>query len=489
MAGLFRKKKAEPAVTRPEADCETIYIEQLLGQIRCRKAHPEIEKEIRGHIEEQAEANIADGMEPEKALQAAVKDMGDPVETGVALDVIHRPQPAWNMIFLMLLISAISIFIHVVIGVQKEEAENFYGYYGWGYIQRTTLHTVIGFIMMLGMYLLDYSFIGHYAKYIGFGLIALLLACFLNRPVNGAYYWIPGFGAASGLYIGLLFVPVYGAILYHYRGSSYRGIIKSLLWMIVPSFVILRMPCLSVAVQVFYCMAVMLTAAVLKGWFQVRKKAVCGGLWGVILVLPMAMLAIALRTGAFLAEYQIMRLQAFISGDTSDYNYIGQLLQKILAGSRLLGQSSGGREILEVNSLPEFDSNYILVWIGSYYGILAAGVVCVLLIFLIFKVFRISLGQSNQLGMMIGLGCGMVFLSSVVINIMENLFLLPVGQTFLPFFSYGGSGTIVSYIIMGVLLSVYRYKNVLPANQAMKPKLRVKIELQRNRTASEYKEQ
>ena len=38
------------------------YIKTLLEQVRCKKAHSMIEEEIRGHIEEQTEVNIASGM-------------------------------------------------------------------------------------------------------------------------------------------------------------------------------------------------------------------------------------------------------------------------------------------------------------------------------------------------------------------------------------------------------------------------------------------
>lgn len=34
------------------------YIKTLLEQVRCQKAHPAIERELRGHIEEQAMEEI-----------------------------------------------------------------------------------------------------------------------------------------------------------------------------------------------------------------------------------------------------------------------------------------------------------------------------------------------------------------------------------------------------------------------------------------------
>jgi len=47
----------------------------------------------------------------------------------------------------------------------------------------------------------------------------------------------------------------------------------------------------------------------------------------------------------------------------------------------------------------------------------------------------------------------------------------------LPFLSYGGSGTLLSYILMGLVLSVYRYKNIPLESQKRKSlKIRISVE-------------
>ena len=67
-----------------------------------------------------------------------------------------------------------------------------------------------------------------------------------------------------------------------------------------------------------------------------------------------------------------------------------------------------------------------------------------------------------------GCGCGMIILLNVIIHVGINLGLLPVTGSFLPFFSTGGSSIITSYVLMGIILSVYRYKNVYPARVKLK---------------------
>ena len=82
------------------------------------------------------------------------------------------------------------------------------------------------------------------------------------------------------------------------------------------------------------------------------------------------------------------------------------------------------------------------------------------LLFLTIKIFKISIAQKNQLGMMIGIGCGLAFFMKIFASTLINLQILPYFSISMPFLSYGGSSTIVSYILLGLVLSVYRYKNI-----------------------------
>ena len=101
-------------------------------------------------------------------------------------------------------------------------------------------------------------------------------------------------------------------------------------------------------------------------------------------------------------------------------------------------------------------------YLSSVYGTITAILLCCVLAVLIFAVFNTAMRQKNQLGMMMGCGCGIVFLINFSINILENLGVLPQSVTFLPFLSAGGSCIIVSYGLMGIVLSTYRYKNIYP---------------------------
>lgn len=62
------------------------YLNSVTDQIRCHKARPMIREELQNHILEQAESYEREGMTPPDSVREAVRQMGDPVEAGCALD-------------------------------------------------------------------------------------------------------------------------------------------------------------------------------------------------------------------------------------------------------------------------------------------------------------------------------------------------------------------------------------------------------------------
>ncbi len=74
------------------------YLYTLTEQIRCKMARGTIEQEINDHIEDQKAEFLSEGMSQTEAEEAAVREMGDPVEVGLEMDRIHRPTMAWGMI-------------------------------------------------------------------------------------------------------------------------------------------------------------------------------------------------------------------------------------------------------------------------------------------------------------------------------------------------------------------------------------------------------
>ena len=199
------------------------YLKTLLEQIRCKKARPYVKQEFQDHIEDQIEANMQAGMDREQAEREAVRDMGDPVETGISLDSVHRPQVAWKLLGIIVLISIAGVLIHA--GIAGKISEN-----AAAGSDRYVFHVVIGLAVMMILYLLDYTVLARFSKIIA---VILLFACLVTLlggyQLNGARYFIvlPGGRGISMQTLMLFYVPIYGAILYKYHGWGYKGLMRA----------------------------------------------------------------------------------------------------------------------------------------------------------------------------------------------------------------------------------------------------------------------
>lgn len=91
------------------------FIKTLTEQMRCVKARDGVARELADHIIDQAEMYEREGMKHDEAVEKAVHEMGDPVEIGVSLDRIHRPQADWKMILLTFVLSVAGIFCMIPI--------------------------------------------------------------------------------------------------------------------------------------------------------------------------------------------------------------------------------------------------------------------------------------------------------------------------------------------------------------------------------------
>lgn len=443
------------------------YLETVLEQIRFEKAKSMISDELENHIHDQKEAFMLNGMDEKEAYEKAVDEMGDPIDVGIAMDRIHRPKMEWKMILLVLGISIISILLQFV--MKADMGNEIYSFD----VNRQVLYVGVGLAVMIAFCFFDYTRIGLFAKA---GASILILLLLLSLAVGPQIKGKSGFITFGTMYVSLhllsyLYIPFYGGILYSYKNQGNWGFVKSILWMIIPIFLCLRLPDLSLASALLMIMLIQIVYVMSKGWFEQSKKRIILTA-SLIAGCPIAMILYFLFFGA---EYQRDRILALFTS-SHEYNYTMNTVRDLLRGSSMAGKSADGVGSI----LPDVASNYILTYVFSYYGILAAVILLFVLGFFIFKVFKISLRQKNQLGLVIGIGCSMIFSVQIIMYVMVNFTIIPTTSVFLPLFSYGGTGTIVSYALIGILLSIYRYENVIPANPVITNTFRTAKRLAQN---------
>lgn len=397
------------------------YLEILAEQIRYKKALPMIEKELEDHMEDQKKDFLASGMTEKEAEAAAVMEMGDPVAVGVDMDRIHRPKMVWGLILLTgALYLAGMIFRYLL-----------YDRSGLGiYIANSWVYYVLAFVVMIGVCYVDYSRIGEKARELTVGLFLILMAgiWFGGTVVNGSVGWISvgGMMILNVRVLVYLFLPLYGAILYRYRGQGYEVIWKAAAWM------------LPAVVVVFYANSLMLALLLCVFSMVIFLLLYAGMVW------------------KFGAVYQKERLKMLLPPYGEEISAVMEPLRSAAANSHMVGSSAQAMKGLEMYG----DRDFLFTYILSFCGILTAVLFISLIAVLLFYLLKHTLRQRNQAGRIMGLGCTVVLVGRLVIYLLGNLGLQPYGDGYCPFLSTGGSSAVVTGILLGLLFSIYRYQNI-----------------------------
>lgn len=432
------------------------YLQKVTGQIRNKRAGELVTAELRSHIEEQAAAYQTEGLTKEEAFSKAVEEMGDPVQTGMELDRVHRPHFPTGMVLMILFFTLVGMITQFIL--LRDAGGGFPADLSLGYFSRRyILFLVAGILCMLGICVLDYTIVGKYGKPLAGAFLILLFVIWRCSylTVNGASRWIRmGAAAVDGSMLLFLYLPLFGGVLYAYRGQGGKCIVRIMVWMLLPVLLALRMPALSVALLLLLVQMGMFVLAVKNGWYRVHVQKI---LFATILV-PCAAAGICILRAGSLAGYQKDRLSAWLAGE-GHAGYLMQTIHAVMGKCSLIGLSQRALQVLK--DLPDQNQDYVLVSMAARFGIIPVVMVVMLMGLLCWWMLRSVRHQRNCLGMMVGTGSVTAIAMQLMLNISMLMGWVPMTTASVPFLSYTGTGTLVTYMMLGFILSIYRNKDIV----------------------------
>lgn len=428
--------------------------------MRCAKARDGVAREITDHITDQTQAYEQSGMEHDKAVEKAVRGMGDPVEIGVSLDRIHRPQVDWKTIVLTFVLSIAGFLCMIPVnGIES-------------IFSRQSFFMLAGFAVIAVVYFIDYSIIGRIAAAAYFVITILFFILHRYLPTIN--------GRQTSLFILVyLYVPVFAGILYQLRMRGYQAVIMGIA---VTGITFIAATYFSgnlmASMNIFLIMMILLFSAIAKGMFGGNKKRMAA-VTAAAVILPVLLSLLYLgvngmsfrwrRIAAFLHRHQYRNEEGYI------YGVIGDMLKN----TRLIGE--GRIEYFDEYSLASAGLNELMPLIIVYkYGILVGILMLVLLAALILRTMRIVHCQKNQLGYLVSMACSLVILVNCIEGILVSMGLFPITTTAVPFLTRGGSTAFVYSVLIGLLLGVHRYEKVYTKESfANQPRWQLSLKFER----------
>lgn len=426
------------------------YLKTVCQQIRWKKAHGVISEELENHIIDQKNAFVSKGFTEENAMDKAIEEMGDPILVGSELDRTHKPKPEWSIIFLTGVLLFLGFLIRELISNDVSNAANSTG--------SNVFITIFGIASMVIAYFLDYTIIGKHPKLIYFGLMAIMISSMVTFPstINISQRYMGQFFYAK--FIMLLFPTAFAGIIYSTRNRGYEGIVLSGIYCIFPALLCLQIPSLSsLAMYTITCL-IILTYAILKGWFNVNKlRAML-----VVYIPTLITSCIALK---FMKQYQIARLKNALnpSLDPLGSGFLANVTRLIIKNAKLIGHNSYG--IDTDNLLPNLNTDFLLTHLIDRLGWISFIFLMMVLLIFIVRALKLVHNQENVLGSLVSVSVIATFIMQVIIYVLNNLGFPLIAPLTLPLISYGRTGTTINLFLIGIMLSVFRNSTIYSSKE------------------------
>jgi rod shape determining protein RodA len=154
--------------------------------------------------------------------------------------------------------------------------------------------------------------------------------------------------------------------------------------------------------------------------------------------------------------YQQKRLQVFLdpSIDPRGSGYHVTQSRVAIGSGGWFGQGFLHGPQKRLAFLPEQHTDFIFAVVGEELGYLGVTVALALFLFLFLRIIRVSERANDPFSSLVAFGLLASWFTHVLENIGMTLNLMPITGIPLPFFSYGGSFMLASWMAMGILVRI-----------------------------------
>lgn len=371
-----------------------------------------------------------------------------------------RRRPAASPDYLLVLGTLLLLAIGVVM-VSSASVVLSYSAFGSG--SHLLLHQLlgagVGLVLFWGVSRVDYHRLRALAPWLMVATI-LLLAAVVFSPLGTSHgtvakRWISLGGASfQPAEVIKLCLVIYVAAWLDKRGAEVRefwgGFVPFAILLSLVGGLIMLQPDMGTM------MVVTLTAVAMFFASGARGRHLTAGA-----LVAVGVLAVAIKA----APYRLQRITTFLHPQADQAGAGYHVSQALLAiGSGGLFGLGFGHSRQKYNYLPEAATDSIFAIIAEELGLIRAGLLLLLLLFVIWRGFKVALGAPDRFGRLLGVGITAWIGSQALVNIGAMLGVLPLTGVPLPFISYGSSALIVSLLGMGVLVNISRSKESYDAS-------------------------
>ncbi|HGH7173303.1 TPA: FtsW/RodA/SpoVE family cell cycle protein [Bacillus wiedmannii] len=403
------------------------FVSEVTNHIKSKEAKSFVATELEFHLKQAKNTWIEKGLSEEVAENKAVEQMGSPIKLGQELNKLHKPKVDWFLLILLVAAMGLGFLPIIALGHTNDLLMN------------KVIFVILGIAAAIGIMLLDYrklERLGWLFYTIGV-LILLMIKCFPTGYVIGE----------AIIKIGpikidcLMTIPFFFLAWASFFNNS-RLKFMHLLMLYV--FSLYLFSTISILLPIFIYITMVF---VMLWWSKLGKKTA----W-LITMLPILPFIIRdLFSWSAVKEYRIARILGFINPAHDQWDL---RLQEAMSSAGWFGTYGN------IKSIPAAHTDFVFASLTYYYGYVLALVLVIILSLFAVRIINIAYKINDGYGKLLLVGGVTLFIVHFICNVGMILGILPRFSISLPFISYGLVPTLFHAFIMGIVLSVYRRKDI-----------------------------
>ncbi|WP_404469674.1 FtsW/RodA/SpoVE family cell cycle protein [Sutcliffiella horikoshii] len=423
------------------------FLTKVMSKVKSKDAHSMIEKELHHHLLELSQSFQNREDSREKAEEKAVQEMGNPYSIGEKLNKLHKPRMDWMLIIMFTIIGAISFL--PLIGNAP----------GSIFLEKQAIWFSLGTIVLISFLFFDYRKLKNWWLFFySSGVLLLLYILVFGVSAAGVKRWVSfgGITVDAATISMLLFFLAWSGIFTKsdmFHGWK-QGLMFGLFW--IPFLLFMILPSFPYSIFYFFCVLMMLTFS------HISKKSKVIMITAKLTTCLLFILPILIKFRGFLLSeklFSFLSPEEYVNGP--GYMYI--LIKGFLADAGWFGNGLNGNSAIQ--SLPDahtdFAFPYLVHSLGWAFGIF----LCMLLIVFIWKISRNASKTKDAYGRILVVGGATLIAVPAIWNILMGLGFAPIIGVSLPFISYGGTTLLFYSAVLGIILSVYRRKDIVEPSE------------------------
>lgn len=350
---------------------------------------------------------------------------------------------------LVLLLAAVSFFGTQLVGIARSDLYT-----------KQILGVAAGFVIMLILSLIDYSWILNFQWIMyAFNIVLLLIVYVMGSSAKGATRWLDlGFITFQPTELAKIILILFFAKFFmdHEEDlNTFKTLAKAALLLAVPLYLIYEQPDMknTITMLVIFCILLYLAGLSYK---------IIGGAILIVVPLLIIFLSIVVQPDQKLIhDYQRNRIMSFLYPENDEYT--DEIEQQnnsktaIASGGVLGKRFSKDEDVSSVNDgnfVSENQTDFIFAVAGEEFGFVGCAGIVLALFAISVECIRMGLRAKDTAGKIICCGVGSLVAVQSFINIAVATGLGPNTGTPLPFISYGLSSLVSLFIGMGLVLNV-----------------------------------